>query len=1738
MKELKNVKVLFIIGLLFASTSLSAQVSADFNISKTEGCSPFQVEFTDNSAGNIISYFWDLGSGKTSTIQNPKAIYYNPGKYTVKLFVKGSGSDEDSLIRTEVITVFQGPTAKAVEGQNVVCANDSVSFTDLSEAGDGAINYWRWDMGDGKLFSTPNAKHAYSLGGKKYTVSLIVKDVNGCESSISLFEVIDVKKLPEVIITADKTEGCSLPHKVAFSSSTNGKDYFWDFGDGSGDSTTSSPSHDFNSFSSFTTSLTVIDTLGCVNSNTVNIDVNEITPNFISVDTVSCEANEVKFVNTTSPLLNGATYSWDFGDGSTSDLTSPKHTYTKFGKYNVTLTVNYGDCEAIVVKNEFVEVVVNPEVTYTRVDSFSCESPKRVTFTNTTPNTYIQTWDFGDGTRGSKTIEKHDYTVEKTYNIRLFVLDRNGCMNSIIVPETIEIPSLVADFTPDTALKGCVPYDLTVEDNSQSSFPIVSTEWNFGDGSTGSNTVENHLYNNVGTYSLEYIVTNSKGCSDTLIKEVKVGEKTIPNFISDKRVVCNNEPVTFTCTTPDGNPKIDTYSWSIGGNTRVNIQEFRLRPDTLPVTLILESNGCKSDTTFEDYLIILGPYADIATNYDKCGSDTFHFVNQSLEYDNFFWKHDSTTSTTDTIKYFENNFNVQKEVEIVVSNSVTGCMDSTTAIIEKNIKPVLDIVENTIDCTPSVLTYTNNSSRFDSLKWFIEGELVSEDFNPSIDLTTPGNYIVEIQGFGQNGCEYTYYDTVVAPGIELKASVTQDGLCVPLNVELYDSMYDVNNPKVWVMSNGDSVVQTSQLEVYTFTEIAPDSSNNIYTVTLKSDYTGGCNGSAEYEVTTANPIATIGFTGVPKCNRMETTVSAAFVTATGPVYYDWEIEGDSFSGRSIVYDYTTPRTNVVANLTITDGNGCKADFNDTIRFDQDFLAAKFEADTSGSFCPPLSVNFTDLTTSPGVTIKSWLWEFGDGTSSILQNPSKLYLTPGSFNVKLTVVDVNDCVATVEYPDFIGIKGPTGTFSFDLSEACSPADIKFTANTLNAQTIQWDMGDGIVRDGSEINHIYPRPGKYIPLLILGDSLGCTFVLPPIDTIEVFPKPESNFSFDGLCMGGETSFRNGSTVSTGSITSSSWSFSDGGSSTTTNPSHSFPTTERLHTAVLVTETDKGCKDTLEREITLYGVNASFDISEDTLCMGETLVVNNSTSSDTTIDQFSWVLGSIGTSTEQDPAAIVTEKGWHTIKIVATDVLGCIDSLEINNMLLVGDTAAATISDLLRVSVVDNNTIDMKYKSNADADFFRYELFRENGVGDYTKIYESKNSLDTLYVDRSVNTLSNSHCYKVSTENICNGKASLDALKRHCTVNVEASPRVNSVSVDWNHYEGWDEVETYSIYKENNLGEYKYLTTVPGTDSTYVDSNIYCENEMFYKVLANQFEGTGENSWSDTSGSKPILINIVPPNEMWRVSVENDEHVLLEWLPVQEPRFEITKYILDRSEDGEMFSLWQEFPNSDTTVVDNQSVDVDRSNYHYRMRAVDVCGDTSSFSNYSKTILLTVEMSDNHRPSLSWNHYEGWNEGVEEYIVEFQDEDGEFYEIGKVAGNETTFVDEITQENCTPNYRYRITAVRSSSNWDRAISHSNVAQAPIESHLYAPNAFTLNDDNLNEDFRVKGMYISNYNIKIYNRWGEKLYDQTSCLDEHWDGTYNGERVQAGVYVFVIDALGADGHAYHQKGTITLIR
>lgn len=93
-------------------------------------------------------------------------------------------------------------------------------------------------------------------------------------------------------------------------------------------------------------------------------------------------------------------------------------------------------------------------------------------------------------------------------------------------------------------------------------------------------------------------------------------------------------------------------------------------------------------------------------------------------------------------------------------------------------------------------------------------------------------------------------------------------------------------------------------------------------------------------------------------------------------------------------------------------------------------------------------------------------------------------------------------------------------------------------------------------------------------------------------------------------------------------------------------------------------------------------------------------------------------------------------------------------------------------------------------------------------------------------------------------------------------------------------------------------------------------------------------------------------------------------------------------------------------------------------------------------------------------------------------------------------------------------------------------------LESKLSFPNAFSPNDDGVNDTFKAKEYQsIVDFHAYIFNRWGQKLYEWTDPAGE-WNGTYNGRPVKDGVYFLLVKARGADGYEYNIRRDVNILR
>jgi gliding motility-associated-like protein len=213
--------------------------------------------------------------------------------------------------------------------------------------------------------------------------------------------------------------------------------YQWDFGDGSPVSSDEDPAHVYTNPGTYTVTLIVTNGDGCTDTITRNVFVNPMpVASFLDVNAAGCGPVSVAFMDASS-IPGGAvvSWSWDFGDGTTSDQQNPTHAYTVSGSYAVSLTVTSDSgCTATYTQQSAITVYPSPLAEFEADPWVRDILDPQFNFINLSVGGLNYNWTFGDGQGSSLFEPKHTYRDTGDYMVTLWVTNAYGCTDSVRHP--------------------------------------------------------------------------------------------------------------------------------------------------------------------------------------------------------------------------------------------------------------------------------------------------------------------------------------------------------------------------------------------------------------------------------------------------------------------------------------------------------------------------------------------------------------------------------------------------------------------------------------------------------------------------------------------------------------------------------------------------------------------------------------------------------------------------------------------------------------------------------------------------------------------------------------------------------------------------------------------------------------------------------------------------------------------------------------------------------------------------------------------------------------------------------------------------------------------------------------------------------------------------------------------------------------------------------------------------------
>jgi PKD repeat protein len=295
----------------------------------------------------------------------------------------------------------------------------TVAFTDTST---GTPTSWSWSFGDKTSSTEKNPVHTYSKAGK-YTVTLTVRNAAGSNpvTKSSYINVGALPKAPTAAFSASSTSG-NAPLRVQFTDTSTGTptSWNWSFGDGTS-STIKSPTHTYSTAGNYTAVLTVSNAAGsntATKSTYIKVAAATQKPvaNFSSNITSGNSPLNVLFTDTSTGTPTS--WSWRFGDGTSSIAKNPVHKYSKAGKYTVSLTVRNAAGSNMVTRSSYINVgaLMKAQSATFSASPTSGNAPLKVQFTDTsTGSPTSRRWNFGDRTSSQpRTLYTHTVKPENT----------------------------------------------------------------------------------------------------------------------------------------------------------------------------------------------------------------------------------------------------------------------------------------------------------------------------------------------------------------------------------------------------------------------------------------------------------------------------------------------------------------------------------------------------------------------------------------------------------------------------------------------------------------------------------------------------------------------------------------------------------------------------------------------------------------------------------------------------------------------------------------------------------------------------------------------------------------------------------------------------------------------------------------------------------------------------------------------------------------------------------------------------------------------------------------------------------------------------------------------------------------------------------------------------------------------------------------------------------------------------
>lgn len=757
---------------------------------------------------------------------------------------------------------------------------------------------------------------------------------------------------------------------------------------------------------------------------------------------------------------------------------------------------------------------------------------------------------------------------------------------------------------------------------------------------------------------------------------------------------------------------------------------------------------------------------------------------------------------------------------------------------------------------------------------------------------------------------------------------------------------------------------------------------------------------------------------------------------------------------------------------------------------------------SNESCPAALNGSATVTASGGTGPYTFYWN----TNPVQYGQTATGLAAGAYLA--TVVDADSCRDTLS---IVITRNLNPNAAFGYTKVCYGTATQFSdSSTTTSGTIvswTWDFGDGSpVNNNASPSYIYPNPGNYVVTLIITTNFGCADTI--TKSVQVYYNPIASFSSNDVCLKDTVYFTNTSSVDNSTaIGSYLWKFGDlSPTSNLQNPNHYY-SAAGTYSVILVTTTTDLCAKSDTLSVNTFDPPSSVYTVNNT-CLLDSAVFANTSLSPTMGSTASWSWnfgdGSALNTTVWNPHHLYAVPGnYQTTLITYSSNLGCPDTLQDSITVFPMPVANFGFTNVcLNVPMFFN---DQSTVSSGSITGWSWNF------GDGTPVITIQNP-NHVYVNPGTYTVTlmvttNNGCKntvskvvvvhalpvaKFSFSNVCDGSV------------VQFNDMSNILATDTLQSWSWNFGDNSPV---NNNQNTSHLYSAPGSYPVelLVVSNFGCKDSITKTSIINPnpVVNFGANG---TTGCEPLCIPFFNSSTILTGANIKWAWVLGDGNSISNSQSFDHCYINDSVFAANFYTVTL------TVTSDSGCVSTLTKNNYITVYP----NPNASFTVQPKTAVITnpvISISDLSAGANFWS----WNFG---------------------NGSDTSSLSDPLPHTYADTGAYTITLITTTQYNCIDTAYQTIIIEP-DFVFYIPNSFTPDADGINDTFTGKGIFIKNFEMTIFDRWGNLIFFSDE-INKPWDGKINGgsEIAPVDVYVYVVKITGFNKSKHIYRGIVTLVR